>query len=130
MNKKGFTIVELLAVVVLLSIIMILVIPNIREAFTNGKNKLDDINKKQVEDAAKIIINEVLLCNMSDETKTLLGTNSCKEAKNKLVNGIKNIDVSNLNIDDYRNQCSGTIDIKVDESTFKEEINIDNVICK
>ena len=130
MNKKGFTLVELLAVLVILAILMVLIVPNVMESFNSGKNKLDDINKKQVEDAVKIIIDEVIYCNMSDETKTLLGTNSCKEAKNKLVNGITNINVSNLNIDDYRNQCSGTIDFKIDENNYKEEINIDKVICK
>lgn len=132
MNKKGFTIVELLAVVVLLSIIMVLVIPNIRDAFTSGKNKLDDINKKQVEDAAKIIINEVLYCNMSTETKTLFGTNNnCKDARDILTsdNGLT-VDIKNLNLDDFRKQCEGTITIKIDKNTYKEEINTDNVTCK
>lgn len=130
MNKKGFTIVELLAVVVLLSIIMVLVIPNIRDAFTSGKNKLDDINKKQVEDAAKIIINEVIYCNMSAETKELLGTDSCKEARTKLVSGLTIDDINKLNLDDFRKQCSGSITIKIDDDTYKEEINTDNVTCK
>ena len=129
MNKKGFTLVELLAVVVLLSIIMVLVIPNIRDAFTSGKSKLDDINKKQVEDAAKIIINEVLYCNMSAETNELLGTNSCKEARTKLVNGLT-VNINKLNLDDFRKQCSGSITIKIDNDTYKEEINTDNVTCK
>ena len=129
MNKKGFTLVELLAVVVILSILMVLVIPNIKDAFTSGKNKLDDINKKQVEDAAKIIINEVLYCNMSAETKELLGTNSCKEARTKLVNGLT-VNINKLNIDDFRKQCEGEITIKIDNDTYKEEINTDNVTCK
>ena len=40
MNKKGFTLVEVLAVLVILSLLLILTIPSIRDALTNGKNKI------------------------------------------------------------------------------------------
>lgn len=130
MNKKGFTLVEVLAVLVILSLLLILTIPSIRDALTNGKNKINDINKKQIEDAAKIIVDEVIYCNMTEIAKKALGNEtSCSIAKTKLINGV-NIDVSKLDLDDKSSKCSGTINVKIDSETYKEKIDTTNVICK
>ena len=130
MNKKGFTLVEILAVLVILSLLLILTIPSIRDALTNGKNKINDINKKQIEDAAKIIVDEVIYCNMTEIAKKTLGDEtSCSIAKTKLINGV-NIDVSKLDLDDKSSKCSGTINVKIDSETYKEKIDTTNVICK
>lgn len=130
MNKKGFTLVEVLAVLVILSLLLILTIPSIRDALTNGKNKINDINKKQIEDAAKIIVDEVIYCNMTEITKKALGDEtSCSIAKTKLINGV-DIDLKNLELDDKSSKCSGTINVKIDSETYKETIDTTNVICK
>lgn len=130
MNKKGFTLVEVLAVLVILSLLLILTIPSIRDALTNGKNKINEINKKQIEDAAKIIVDEVIYCNMTEIAKKALGDEtSCSNAKTKLINGV-NIDVSKLDLDDKSSKCSGTINVKIDSETYKETIDTTNVICK
>ena len=130
MNKKGFTLVEVLAVLVILSLLLILTIPSIRDALTNGKNKINDINKKQIEDAAKIIVDEVIYCNMTEITKKALGDEtSCSIAKTKLINGV-NINLKNLELDDKSSKCSGTINVKIDSETYKETIDTTNVICK
>ena len=130
MNKKGFTLVEVLAVLVILSLLLILTIPSIRDALTNGKNKINDINKKQIEDAAKIIVDEVIYCNMTEIAKKALGDEtSCNIAKTKLINGV-NIDVSKLDLDDKSSKCSGTVNVKIDSETYKEKIDTTNVICK
>lgn len=134
MNKKGFTLVEVLAVLVILSLLLILTIPSIRDALTNGKNKINDINKKQIEDAAKIIVDEVIYCNMTEIAKDALKDEtsdeiSCSNAKTKLINGV-NIDLKNLELDDKSSKCSGTINVKIDSETYKETIDTTNVICK
>lgn len=130
MNKKGFTLVEILAVLVILSLLLILTIPSIRDALTNGKNKINEINKKQIEDAAKIIVDEVIYCNMTEIAKKALGDEtSCSNAKTNLINGV-NIDVSKLDLDDKSSKCSGTINVKIDSETYKETIDTTNVICK
>ena len=130
MNKKGFTLVEILAVLVILSLLLILTIPSIKNALTNGKNKINEINKKQIEDAAKIIVDEVIYCNMTEITKDdALAETSCSNAKTKLINGV-DIDVSKLNLDDKSSKCSGTINVKIDSETYKETIDMTNVICK
>ena len=134
MNKKGFTLVEVLAVLVILSLLLILTIPSIRDALTNGKNKINDINKKQIEDAAKIIVDEVIYCNMTEIAKDALKDEtsdeiSCSIAKTKLINGV-NINLKNLELDDKSSKCSGTINVKIDSETYKSTIDTTNVICK
>lgn len=129
MNKKGFTLVEILAVLVILSLLLILTIPSIKNALTNGKNKINEINKKQIEDAAKIIVDEVIYCNMTEITKDALAETSCNIAKTKLINGV-NIDLKNLELDDKSSKCSGTINVKIDSETYKSTIDTTNVICK
>lgn len=134
MNKKGFTLVEVLAVLVILSLLLILTIPSIRDALTNGKNKINEINKKQIEDAAKIIVDEVIYCNMTEIAKDALKDEtsdeiSCSIAKTKLINGV-NIDLKHLELDDKSSKCSGTINVKIDSETYKETIDMTNVICK
>ena len=150
MNKKGFTLVEVLAVLVILSLLLILTIPSIRDALTNGKKKINDINKKQIEDAAKIIVDEVIYCNMSDETKKLLGVDEkkvdendkkipiCEQAMTSLTQKDKNgkivgkdINIKALKLSNNDSEkCEGTINIKIDESTYKETIDMTNVTCK
>lgn len=134
MNKKGFTLVEVLAVLVILSLLLILTIPSIRDALTNGKNKINEINKKQIEDAAKIIVDEVIYCNMTEIAKDALKDEtsdeiSCSNAKTKLINGV-NIDLKHLELDDKSSKCSGTINVKINSETYKETIDMTNVICK
>lgn len=134
MNKKGFTLVEVLAVLVILSLLLILTIPSIRDALTNGKNKINEINKKQIEDAAKIIVDEVIYCNMTEIAKDALKDEtsdeiSCSIAKTKLINGV-NIDLKHLELDDKSSKCSGTINVKINSETYKETIDMKNVICK
>lgn len=128
MNKKGFTLVELLAVIVILSVIMILVVPNIQNALGTSKNKLVELNKDTIKDSAKILVNEVITCDMSETTKNIVG-NSCSQAKTKLINGINNINIDDLEIEKVSDRCSGTIDIKMDSETYRAEINTDKIKC-
>ena len=131
MNKKGFTLVEVLATLVIISLIFVLVYPNIQDAFNNSKKAISELSKKQIEDAAKIVIDEVIYCNMSQDTKSLLNAINCKDALDKIVNGI-NVDISKLNLDNINNKqkCEGIISIKIDRETYKETIDMTNVICK
>ena len=48
LNKKGFTLVELLAVIVVLAIIMIIAIPNVLNAMTTAKEKSFVIEARKI----------------------------------------------------------------------------------
>ena len=129
MNKKGFTLVEILAILVIISLIFALVYPNIQDALNNSKKAISELNKKQIEDSVKIIVDEVIYCNMSDETKNILG-NNCNDAVTTLVNG-KDIDISALELDNNNSQkCTGTINVKIDRETYKATIDMLKVTCE
>ena len=129
MNKKGFTLVEILAILVIISLIFALVYPNIQDALNNSKTAISELNKEQIEDSVKIIVDEVIYCNMSDETKNILG-NNCNDAVTTLVNG-KDIDISTLELDNNNSQkCTGIINVKIDRETYKATIDMSKVTCK
>lgn len=145
MNKKGFTLVEILAVLVILSLIFVIIYPNIQDAFDNSKKAISELNKKQIEDSVKIIVDEVIYCNMSDETKSILGISNCAEARKNLTseNGVY-IEINSLKFENDRkctfinkkydtdgNELYPKINIKLDNTTYKETIIIDDDIeCK
>ncbi len=72
-EKNGFTIVELLAVLVLLGIIMGIVLVTVNGGFGNAKNKTEDIFIKTIEDALNMYLN-------SSEAKQLFNNGSYTEA--------------------------------------------------
>jgi len=53
MNKKGFTLVELLAILVLLSIIALITIVSVKNILSDSKNSLSETQVKNIEEAAK-----------------------------------------------------------------------------
>ncbi len=54
MNKKGFTLVELLAVIVILGILISLAVPSVFSVLDNSKNKINDAKQKEYESLARI----------------------------------------------------------------------------
>ena len=86
MNKKGFTLVEIVAVICVLALIMIVVVPAVQKSLTNAKTGISNINKKNIEEAAKTLGTEILFCDDESDTelKTNLGVTSCAEAKTDL----------------------------------------------
>ena len=53
MNKKGFTLVELLAVIAILAILVIVALPNVLGMFNNAKKNTFTTEVKQVAKSAK-----------------------------------------------------------------------------
>ena len=56
MNKKGITLVELLAVLVLLSIIAVIAVPLTLNLIKDSKNDADTINKSNIKEAAELYV--------------------------------------------------------------------------
>ena len=53
MNSKGFTLVELLAVIVILGLVMTIVVPNVASILNTSKDKLNDSQEEIIESAAR-----------------------------------------------------------------------------
>ena len=55
--NKGFTLVELLAVLIILAVISLIVMVSVGDTISNSKNSLSDVQKKRIEEAAEIYYN-------------------------------------------------------------------------
>jgi len=62
MNKKGFTLVEILAVVVILSLIITIVATNGFGAFNNTKEKIQELNVEAINQAAELLKVDIENC--------------------------------------------------------------------
>ena len=60
MNKKGFTLIELMAVVIILVLIAVLAFPPITNQISSSKNKVSDVTKEMLYGAAENYINRHL----------------------------------------------------------------------
>ena len=58
MNNKGFTLIELIGVILLLSILAIIVFPSILSSINKSENSLNDDNKKLIVANAKEYVND------------------------------------------------------------------------
>ncbi|MBE6159677.1 MAG: prepilin-type N-terminal cleavage/methylation domain-containing protein [Lactobacillales bacterium] len=56
--KKGFTIIELLAVVIIMSLLILIILPNILNSVSNKREDVSDSAKKMIYDATDIYIKE------------------------------------------------------------------------
>ncbi len=54
MNKKGFTLVELLAVIALLGVIIAIVVPNMSKEITKSEEVNSDVLSTKIENASKL----------------------------------------------------------------------------
>lgn len=54
MNKKGFTLVELLAIVVILAVIMVVAAPNMTKQIKKSEEESQNILNQKIENAARI----------------------------------------------------------------------------
>lgn len=131
-NIKGFTLTEILAVIIVLSLIMIIAIPVIQNTFLKTKEQISSINKKNIEEAAKIYANEIIYC-----TPTLIP--DCNELKEQLISNegivIKLAFLVDNNYYANKAKCqaeSGTEDkitIKANEE-YQINVELENIICK
>lgn len=69
MNKKGFTLTELLAVIVLIGVVSLLITPNLIKLFKDNTSNTMKVQESEINDAA--------LLYLEDYCKNPLGTNKC-----------------------------------------------------
>lgn len=112
-RKKGFTLVELLSVIVILGIISSIVIVGFMRTTTDAQDKLDKVTRKQILDAAKAYAVEYRNTGKWVEEKTDDGASFCISLDSLLSSGY--FDDKKLNFDEYK-----------DEYVVRGDVNLGN----
>lgn len=134
--KKGFTLIELIVVVVLVGILALFVTPNVIKIFNSNKTKLSLIQKNELKDAVEMYISDYCINPISKcyscpfETKYNESTNKIVIKGNNLINltDLSEIENDCNEKDSYidsviSKNCNGNIRIK------NNEIDLSNITC-
>ena len=131
MNKKGFTIVEILGSIVLIALLVVLTTPMIQKTLAKSKDKINEIQEKQIKDAGKTVADEIIMCELTDDLKKMTNNKTCKELKDIIYGAGLNLSIQNLEDYNYieKLQKKGgyskkCINIKVNENTFAITVGI------
>lgn len=134
MNKKGFTIVEILGSIVLIALLVVLTTPLIQKTLANSRDKINKIQEKQIKDAGKTVADEILMCEMTDDLKKITNNKTCKELKDIIYGAGLNLSIHNLEDNNYIEKVQEKggysekcINIKVNENTFAITVDIKDV---
>ncbi|NLL02261.1 MAG: prepilin-type N-terminal cleavage/methylation domain-containing protein [Mollicutes bacterium] len=136
-DKRGFTMVELIAVVIILGALMIIVYPSVNRILTGGRKTVDDLTKKNLEDASTIFAQDIYICEDSTIINILkndvhLNVTNCNDAKEALQSGITfSMDI--LKQYEYiakADKCSGNIIIRMNGTKMTNiSADVSNVTC-
>lgn len=148
MNKKGFTMVELLVVLVVLGLLAIIVVPTIQGVLKKSKDKINSINMNQLKDAGKLVGEEILFCELNDNTKAIVKIKNdncekdengyCKDADCIMMQEVLYGDGITLNVSDLKekkylsdpnNLCKGKIIITSNQSNYKVSVVTEDADC-
>lgn len=114
-NDKGFTLVEILAVITILSLLMVFVVPNFLNLLNKSKASTIDIQKQMIISAARLYVedcnnlqNKNVTCNFTvTDGKTIIDLNDL--ISNGYINEVKNKDKT----------CNATITVKNEKYSVK-----------
>lgn len=114
-NDKGFTLVEILAVITILSLLMVFVVPNFLSLLNKSKASTIDIQKQMIISAARLYVedcnnlqNKNVTCNFTvTDGKTIIDLNDL--ISNGYINEVKNKDKT----------CNATITVKDEKYSVK-----------
>ena len=116
MNRKGFTLVELLAVIVILAVLITIATPNIMGLLNGSKKNTTEIVLNNLRDATTGYVKEQVSMKrltLSSCDFEINDTNTAKANLNQGKRCVKDYDISFLEnndiFDDNDNACSGTI---------------------
>lgn len=121
-NKKGFTLIEIIAVIALISVLVLLVVPNVMGTFFNGK-------KNAFKDEALILY--------KNATTTYITRSELGDTSKRFCAGINNdnntLDINNkskLYYDILVDEYGTVIDMKISNETYGMSLSNTNGIKK
>lgn len=102
MNKRGFTLVELLATIVILGLVITITATKGFGAFDNTKKAINEQNVKAIEEAAKVLDTEIDNCddNMDDDLRRMFNNKTCAQIQDSKKQCIK-LTINDLIENDY-----------------------------
>ena len=71
MNKKAFTLIEVLAVIILLGVISIIAVPSVKRIIEKSRQTSLEADKNTVKDAANIFVNDCIYNNMCKDNNPI-----------------------------------------------------------
>lgn len=156
MNKKGFTLVELLSVVVILGVLIVLIVPFTKGSFYKMKGSIEKVNRDNLIEGAKTLGTDIYICDICHEQYDLSGNvivscdgykdilqevsiltgesnMDCIKAGNLLKNGIR-VSVQYLKDNDYfsdrANNCEEDGEMTIKEQNGNIKVTLDeDVLC-
>ena len=132
MKDRGFTLVEVLAVIVVLSAILVIAVPTILNSQSSSLDAITKQEKKNIEDAGKMVG-----IDLDDYTSDIYNCKTgswiqkkCTKKSKKWTEVKITVDdlISNNYFKDQDNHCSGNITIKKGENEYT--VNVSNVKCE
>ena len=123
MKKKGFTLVELLAVIAILAILVIIALPNIMSLFNKAKQSSFETEVKQVYKLAK--------AQWMSDSFGLNGEKVYSQNSNGCTNSLKNMNTrNNLNYFVKLNGTGKVIELYVTDGTYQYSYNGDELLLE
>lgn len=144
--KKGFTLVELLAVITILSVLMVFAVPSIMKSRNGTIKKLNEMEKKNIKEAATLLAGDI--DNQSNGKDAKSNCNSfgltCEYNYDniKLKYSLKKVtfkvsDLKRLGYYDegedakeIKGTCNQNASITITANSNGYDVNTDNVTCK
>lgn len=122
-NNKGFTLVEILAVISLLGVIMVLIIPGILNLVGDSKKRINELEKKDIMESGKLYLISI------DENKTKYNDLSGYDFKKYMAeNGYITVSLENLiDLKYYDENCISKICRRI--SAAKKDPKKEKVEC-
>lgn len=135
-NKKGFTLVEMLAVIVILAIVMIIAVPVIQDALSSSNQGMNEFEKKTIKDGAETMVLEIINCDLDSNIYNVLGISNsltCSEVNNLVVGKTITISIQNMKtygfLNDVGGRCQGDILVTTDAESYQVTVDTDSVTC-
>ena len=108
MNKKGFTLIELIAVIVILSLLILLVSKGVAKVVKDNKKDLGDTQEQLIIEAAQLYMEDHLDLLPDDGNCRLIELNTIEPYFNSFSNLKTNIDLNDYSV----NVCNNTGEIE------------------
>lgn len=116
MNKKGFTLVELLAVIIVISIVSLIIFPVVTKQITKSKQDLYNIQVENIIKAAKdMVLDNRDLIDENHIVPTLISVEEMQSATNK--KGVNYLEEGTIKSPLDQSVMNGTVIITYDESS-------------